>query len=209
MNYPEKASKGDAGPPLETFRILVVCTGNICRSPLAEVVLQAGMDEVAPGSFAVTSAGTHAHHGKAAQTGSRDLAAGIGASLKSFRARQLTPEHILSADLVLILAAVHRPEVLSLVPSALKRTFTLREFARILQHMPLGEYVGGSWVDVVATAHTFRHHAATDDPALDDVTDPYGLGPDAYELMAAELLPGISTIIEAGVILQRKSSIPG
>ncbi|WP_461170405.1 arsenate reductase/protein-tyrosine-phosphatase family protein [Arthrobacter sp. Z1-15] len=42
------------------FRILTVCTGNICRSPMAERLLQTGFDEMAPGEFTVASAGTGA-----------------------------------------------------------------------------------------------------------------------------------------------------
>ncbi|MFJ4209284.1 low molecular weight phosphatase family protein [Paenarthrobacter sp. NPDC089675] len=192
----------------DTFRVLVVCTGNICRSPLAEAVLQAGLDEASPGYFSVSSAGTFAHAGKPAQPGSRDVANLLGASLDHFRARQLTEDHVARAHLVLVLAAAHRPEVLAVAPSALKRTFTLREFARILERMPLESYRGASWTQVVADADRGRHAATVSDPLLNDVTDPYGLGNEAYELMTNEMLPSISTFIEAAVTLRPKTVAP-
>ncbi|MFE4196042.1 low molecular weight phosphatase family protein [Paenarthrobacter sp. NPDC056912] len=182
----------------------MVCTGNICRSPLAEVVLQAGLDEASPGAFAVSSAGTYAHVGKQAQRGSRDIAAGLGTSLRDFRARQISENGVADADLVLALARTHRPDILAASPSALKRTFTLREFARILQRMPLMSYRGSSWTQVVAAADRNRHSASVDAPELDDVTDPYGQGVEAYELMTRELLPSLSTIIEAAVAIRRR-----
>jgi protein-tyrosine phosphatase len=185
----------------ETFGILVVCTGNICRSPLAERLLQAGLDEVSPGAFAVSSAGTFAHSGNPAQTGSLTIAAQLGVGLEDFRARQLVEEHIAKADLVLVLARSHRPEVLALSPSALKRTFTLREFARILDHIPLRSQQERTWAGLVAEAYRGRHHAAASVAEHDDVTDPYRLGPDAYDQMTREMLPSLSTIIEAAVAL--------
>ena len=201
MNHVDRSletSHANAG----TFRVLVVCTGNICRSPLAEVVLQAGLDEASPGSFSVSSAGTFAHAGKPAQPGTRDIATRLGTSHDHYRARQLSEEQISGANLLLVLAATHRPEVLAVAPSALKRTFTLREFARILEHMPLESYRGTSWTEVVADADRNRHVATVNDPSLNDVTDPYGLGTEAYELMTNELLPSISIIIEAAVTLR-------
>lgn len=47
----------------EAFEILAVCTGNICRSPLAAAILQSGFDDIALCRFAVRSAGTHARAG--------------------------------------------------------------------------------------------------------------------------------------------------
>ncbi|HSU48194.1 MAG TPA: low molecular weight phosphatase family protein, partial [Arthrobacter sp.] len=113
-------------------RILTVCTGNICRSPVAERLLQAGLDQVVPGGFQVASAGTRALVGEPMQPISADIVRTFGGNPEGFAARQLTPKILRGVDLVLTMTSGHRGEVLQLDASLLKRTFTIREFARML-----------------------------------------------------------------------------
>ncbi|WP_334170365.1 arsenate reductase/protein-tyrosine-phosphatase family protein [Sinomonas sp.] len=194
------------------FRILAVCTGNICRSPLAERLLQSGLDEAAPGVFAVTSAGVRALAGQPAHPRSAEIALRLGSSLDAFEARQLTQGHITEADLVLILAEDHRSPVLALSPSALKRTFTLREFARIVEILPgpsTRETVPDAWRRYVADGNRIRHEVRLDDPSLNDVADPFGLDAPAYERMVEELLPPVSALIRAALPRRRRRGAPG
>lgn len=189
------------------FRILTVCTGNVCRSPLAERLLQSGLDEAAPGAFAVSSAGIRALVDKPAQPGSVKIAARLGASLETFAARQLTERHIGEADLILVLAEAHRAPALALGPAALKRTFTLREFARIVELLPgptTRETIQETWKRYVADGDRIRHRVRLDDPRLNDVTDPFGLDQSAYERMADELVPAVSTLIRAAEPRRRR-----
>ncbi len=113
-------------------RILTVCTGNICRSPVAERLLQAGLDQVLPGGFVVTSAGTRAMVGEPIQPPSAKIVRTFGGNPENFAARQLTSKILRGVDLVLTMTSGHRGEVLQLDASLLKRTFTIREFARML-----------------------------------------------------------------------------
>lgn len=113
-------------------RILTVCTGNICRSPVAERLLQAGLDQVLPGGFVVTSAGTRAMVGEPIQPPSAEIVRTFGGNPDNFAARQLTSKILRGVDLVLTMTSGHRGEVLQLDASLLKRTFTIREFARML-----------------------------------------------------------------------------
>ncbi|MCU1517653.1 MAG: low molecular weight phosphatase family protein [Pseudarthrobacter sp.] len=114
------------------MRILTVCTGNICRSPVAERLLQAGLDQTVPGGFVVTSAGTRAMVGDPMQPTSADIVRTYGGDPEHFVARQLTSKILRGVDLVLTMTSGHRGEVLQLDASLLKRTFTIREFARML-----------------------------------------------------------------------------
>jgi protein-tyrosine phosphatase len=114
-------------------RILTVCTGNICRSPVAERLLQAGLDQVMPGGFVVTSAGTRAMVGDPMQPLSGDIVRTYGGNPDGFVSRQLTSKILRGVDLVLTMTSGHRGEVLQLDASLLKRTFTIREFARMLE----------------------------------------------------------------------------
>ncbi|WP_138442013.1 low molecular weight phosphatase family protein [Sinomonas susongensis] len=194
------------------FRILTVCTGNICRSPLAERLLQSGLDEAAPGVFAVTSAGVRALAGQPAHPRSAELAARLGSSLEAFEARQLTQRHLEEAALVLILAEEHRGPVLALAPSVLKRTFTLREFARIVEILPgpsTRETVADAWRRYVVDGERVRHQVRLDDPSLNDVADPFGLDASAYERMAEELIPPVSALIRAALPRRRRRAPSG
>ena len=130
-------SAGTEGSP-EVFRLLFVCTGNICRSPFAQFhtrfLLGARLGPWAR-AFSVQSAGTSAvrghrmHDDSRAQLSTRRDHPDVGA----FTARQLPDRDVLLADLVLTMTREHRSTVLGDVPKALPTTFTLREFARLLR----------------------------------------------------------------------------
>jgi protein-tyrosine phosphatase len=193
------------------IRILTVCTGNICRSPVAERLLQAGLDQVRPGAFRVRSAGTRAMVGEPAQPGSARIITTYGGTSGGFAARQLTPAILRDTDLVLTMAARHRGEVLQLDPSLLRRTFTIREFARMLETLEerdreLGQRDGGPgasseaelralWRGLPARAASVRHLALAAEPEANDVVDPYRRGEDVYLQMEDELAPALLTIL--------------
>lgn len=177
------------------FTVLVVCTGNVCRSPLAERLLQSGLDESAPGQFSISSAGTHGLSGCGAEPKIDELAALHGLSMSGFTARELTPGLINEAHLILTLARNHRSHIVQLAPAALKRTFTLREFARILPQVPAEAAAAPAqrWHSLTALAQ--RHRRPPEDPRLDDVVDPYGLSDRVYEEMAAQLVPAVKALV--------------
>jgi protein-tyrosine phosphatase len=100
---------------------------------VAERLLQAGLDQVLPGGFEVRSAGTRAMVGSPIQPLSAEIVNMYGGTDKGFAARQLTPKILRDTDIVLTMTSKHRGEVLQLDASLLKRTFTIREFARMLE----------------------------------------------------------------------------
>jgi protein-tyrosine-phosphatase len=108
-------------------RILFVCTGNICRSPLAEVLLRRALTERSLPDFAVSSAGTGAWDGAPASEGAYLVALERGLDLSSHRARLLTREIVEDTDLVLTMARHHRARVHELGGEG--RAFVLGEFA--------------------------------------------------------------------------------
>ncbi len=121
----------------EKFGILFVCTGNICRSSTAEIVTRSllvyrlGASATA---FAVDSAGTAAIPGARMATGSLTALCDLGArrAAWSFQARELDAGMVVAADLVLAAERCHRQQIVTLEPSALGKTFCLREFVRLL-----------------------------------------------------------------------------
>ncbi|MDT0619881.1 low molecular weight protein-tyrosine-phosphatase [Salinisphaera sp. P385] len=83
-------------------RILTVCTGNICRSPLAEVWLQAQLPDLQ-----VTSAGVGALVGHGAAPNAQDVAADAGLDLSAHQARQVNVALVGAADLILVMDDTH------------------------------------------------------------------------------------------------------
>jgi protein-tyrosine-phosphatase len=94
-----------------TKRILLVCTGNICRSPLAAALLERALAERSITGISVSSAGTGAWDGAPVSEGAYLVALERGLDLSSHRARLLTRELVEGADLILTMARHHRARV--------------------------------------------------------------------------------------------------
>lgn len=108
------------------FRVLVVCTGNTCRTPLAEALLRRLFDEAGIAAE-VASAGTHAWDGAPAHPESSAVATAAGLDVSGHRARLLTEELVRWADLVIGMSPGHVRRAADLDPTAECRVIT--EFA--------------------------------------------------------------------------------
>jgi protein-tyrosine phosphatase len=116
------------------FRILVVCIGNVCRSPLAERLLRLRLDQLlGEGAFLVevSSAGVRALAGRPMDDRSASELVRLGGDPTGFVAKQLSEAMVENADLVLTASTMLRSRVLAHSPRALRRTFTIVEFATL------------------------------------------------------------------------------
>ncbi len=86
------------------MKILFVCSGNTCRSPLAEAVLKRMAEDAGRGDIEVSSAGTQAWDGSPASDGSMLVGMERGLELSAHRSRQLTTEMLEEADIVIVMA---------------------------------------------------------------------------------------------------------
>jgi protein-tyrosine phosphatase len=160
---------------LTRFRVLMVCTANLYRSPLAECLLKERLTE----AIHVSSAGTEAVPGTPMAASAASLIAGLGADPSGMVARRLTSGLVESSDLVLGAAREHREAVVRLSPvRALSRAFSLREFARLVRAEDAAGVVDPA-ARFAALAEGAAGRRGTDlgDTADDDVADPLGAAP--------------------------------
>lgn len=123
------------------MRILFVCTGNTCRSPLAEGIARRAIDARGLADIEVSSAGTSAWPDAPASDGSLLVALEHGIDLSTHRARQLSPEIVAANDLILTMGPHHldRAEALG----GLGRTFLLTGFVQPDHARPVSDPFGG------------------------------------------------------------------
>lgn len=187
------------------FEILVVCTGNICRSPLAEVVLRGTLEQL---GGRVHSAGTQGLDAAPMTPEAQRLVVAMGAdagAASAHRSRYLTAAHLDSPDLILAMSREHRGRVAQLAPARLRSSFTVREFARLATGIPDADTVSAvasagpdaaarvrAAVAIVAARRGLS--APPDDPADDDVVDPYRRPWATYQLSAAQMSPGLDQV---------------
>ncbi|MET4157278.1 low molecular weight phosphatase family protein [Agromyces sp. PvR057] len=177
------------------MNVLVVCTGNICRSPVAERVLAARLASAGLGDVIVSSAGTAALAGQPMTPQAAAQALRFGADPAGHASRQLTERLVEDADLVLTATRAHRAEVAELVPRAARRAYTLREFARVLDFLsadgalePPAAAAGSRLQQATDAAARSRGFAPPpSDPNDDDILDPYR-APDAVYDEAGRLI---------------------
>lgn len=187
-----------------SVRIMTVCTGNICRSPYAHLALGHALEAVRPGVFEVSSAGTQALIGQGVDPGSASILAGHGVAHEGLAARQISERLLESTDIVLPLEVSHRKIVLSYSPRHLKRAFTLKELARLLdsagEREPWTQRLAGlatpeeRWGAL--PSHLARERGLSRVPdGADDIADPYRQPQEVFDRMAREVDAAIARIV--------------
>jgi L-threonylcarbamoyladenylate synthase len=134
---------------LATSEILFVCTGNSCRSPLAEYLfrrelagrLAVSIEELGRAGYVISSAGTGAVQGAPISEGSREELARRSIDASAHRSQPLTLERVQQAERIYVMSPEHRAAVLETAPDAADRVFPLDAAG------PVADPIGGGAED--------------------------------------------------------------
>jgi protein-tyrosine phosphatase len=180
-----------AGAPAPT--VLFVCTGNVCRSPAAELLLRNALGPAA--GLQVTSAGLGALVGEPVAPPMARLLHERGVDPEGFQARQLDPAQARAAAVVLTMTVQQRAAVVLRVPATVRRTFTLTEFADLLGLVgpPSAGTPGERLAAQVAAAGRGRGLRAVS--ADDDVEDPYRRPDEVFTRVFARIADTVDRLV--------------
>lgn len=111
--------------------ILFICTGNSCRSVMAQALLEKKLKEKNRRDIEVLSAGIMMLGGMGASESTRELLAREGIDVSAHRSQKATPWMLKKSDIILVMEKLQEERILELAPEAKNRVFLLKEFARI------------------------------------------------------------------------------
>jgi glycine hydroxymethyltransferase len=170
--------------------ILFVCTGNICRSPIAEGFLRQMLADRNIAGMDVESAGVSGLDGYPAMPEAVTALFERNVDISSHLARRLTRTMAESADLVVGMSSGHRDAMVRLAPKSAGRTFTLKELVNLLDQQgqrPSRGAPAERMSAAISEADTLRRAGAASDLTDEDIPDPLGLGPEAFRAIAWQI----------------------
>jgi protein-tyrosine phosphatase len=171
---------------MSQFSILAVCTANICRSPMIELLLRQRLDA---DQFTIGSAGVYGWNRAPVDSMVTLELARFGVSAAGFQSRALTDEAIEQADLILAATREHRAHILGRSPDALRKTYTLLEFAALMEG-PSDDSPVASPADLVE--ETFKRRSRAGQGI--DLPDPYRRAPDFHREVAEQVRDAVEIV---------------
>ena len=148
--------------------------------------------------IATRSAGTSGMVGEPMVAPMAELLRSVGARAEGFAARQLTEKMVNESDLIVTATRAHRTTVVSMVPAAVRRTFTLIELARLAQFVPPAQITGDDHAErllsLIDVAPSFRARAGH---GPSSIADPYGRPDIVYRRCFDAIFSATLDIIDA------------
>ena len=177
------------------MKVLFVCTGNICRSPMGELMFPLFFHD---DSIVTDSAGVQGLLNSPIDPASALLLAQDGIDSRAFRSKRLTPQLAMSNDLILCFTEHQRRKIVALAPRVRTKTFTLTGFADLCAYCSNHGIVQGNTVD--ERLQSVLRNASMIQPVLGDapdIADPYRKEIDVFQDAHDQIGYAIANIAEA------------
>jgi protein-tyrosine phosphatase len=182
--------------------LLFVCHANICRSPMAERLARHALtDRLGPAGAPITvvSAGTHAPVGEPMHPGASHALGELGADGNGFRSRPVSAELVTGANLVLAASRQERGHCVALSPSAMNRTFTIRQIGRLaaeLEPRCLSDVPPARrWAVLLEELGAARGRLQPVPAEDDDLADPVDGTAEGFRTCAAEIQHALTAVL--------------
>ena len=173
--------------------VLLVCTANLVRSPVAEAAFTSWRDGQRGSPFEFASRGLMAVPGGYVPNELIQEIRPYFLDLHEHRSQRITRDDLVESALVLGMTENHRESLQAMLPSATPRIFTLKEFARLVETAPKLSEVDGDVRTFVAAVHRERPRQSPP-KGPEDVVDPFGASARKRQACIAEIVDLVGRI---------------
>jgi protein-tyrosine phosphatase len=176
--------------------ILIVCTANQCRSPMAAALLARELTRAGV-TARVQSAGTSAVADIPATDDAVTVMKADGLDISTHRSRPVDADELDRADVVVTMTRAQLRDLATRSPAAFPRLFTMKELARRAQEQRRDrDEQMRAWITRLGAGRRTTDLLGED--PVDDVEDPIGCPVEVYAAVAGELADAISNVVDAG-----------
>lgn len=173
------------------MKVTMVCTANLCRSPMAEGLLHKALADRGCHDIEVVSCGTRAGSNLPATREAIGVMSRLGIDISGHRSRPLDADRLASSDVIVAMTGVHVDEILAVAPNVASKVVLLKALSE--PHAPENESQTTREQRLAALLEAPKPKLR---PSL-DVNDPIGLGYGAHERCATEIAGGIEVLAGA------------
>ena len=172
------------------MKIVFVCTGNLCRSPMAEGLLRHAVQEQGCEGIEVSSVGTWAYYGRPATDEAVTTLKERGIDISAHLSRPVEIEELRAADLIVAMTSVHVREITNLAPELADRIVMMKELREIKSAVVGPDASREDRGRALLTGQRPKRRRDL------DVDDPMGLPIGAYERCVGELQEGVDVLVK-------------